>query len=128
MNTLTSIKKDLYIRPTKYFPEVSFKQTGELKITGRLINDHLERFFEPVFSWVETLDVEEVKLELNLEYLNTSGVAFISRLIRTIECNFMVKDIIVKWYFEEDDESHQELGELIQLKRSRSKFKFIVTE
>lgn len=129
MDTLTYIKKeDLFIQATKYYPEVSFKLTGELKITGRLINDHLENFFAPLVKWVKNMEVKSINLDLNLEYLNTSGVSNLNRLIKTIENNTSVSEIIINWHYEEDDEGHLELGEMIQQKRNRSIFRFIPYE
>ena len=121
----TSSTKDiLFIEASNNFPEVAFKPNGELTITGRLINDHVTDFFASLFHWVDVYDGEYINLVVNLEYLNTTGTFHILELVRRIETNKRIKLINFTWHYEEDDEEHLDLGQLIEQGLKRTTFNY----
>ncbi|MBN1118023.1 MAG: SiaC family regulatory phosphoprotein [Bacteroidales bacterium] len=113
-----------FIESSNNFPEVVFKPNGELSISGRLINDHVTDFFSPLFHWVDVFDGEYINLVVRLEYLNTTGTFHILELARRIESNKRVKIINITWHFEEDDEEHLDLGQLIEQGLKRTTFNY----
>ncbi len=115
----------LHIEGTKLLPEIFFKPNGQLRIAGRLINDHLVDFFQPLFLWVDKAACECAQIDIELEYLNTTGVFHIAELIRRIEANTSIKNIEIIWHYEEDDEEHYDLGELIEQRIKRAQFKYM---
>lgn len=115
----------LYIEATKQFPEILFRPDGQLRITGRLINDHLQGFFHPLFLWIDKANCANVQIDIELEYLNTPGSFHLAELIRRIEANKSFKKIEIIWHYEEDDEEHYDLGSFIEHKMKRAKFKFM---
>ncbi|MCK5764004.1 MAG: SiaC family regulatory phosphoprotein, partial [Clostridiales bacterium] len=54
---------------------------------------------------------EITRMDINLEYINSGSSKFLIELLRVLKTNYdLGKDCIVNWYFEEDDESIEELG------------------
>ena len=104
MTTKNLNSETLHINATKLYPEIHFKPNGNLKITGRIISDHLCDFFQPLFEWVENSICHQIKLEIDLEYLNSNGTFILVELFRRMENNSNIKDIEVIWMFEEEDE------------------------
>jgi hypothetical protein len=115
----------IHLKPTKSLPEIVVFSDGTIKITGRLIHDKCRDLFLPIFIWVKGLSCQKVKMEIMLEYINTNGALHLIELIRRIESNESIKEVEVLWHCEEDDETHQELGMMIEEKLSRSHFKLL---
>ena len=115
---------DLRIEGTKSMPSVVFNIDGYLKMEGRFIPDNAVIMFEPLIEWVKRLSAEKVTFDINLEYLNTSASMQLFSLLRRIEENCLVKELVVNWYFEEDDEDHYETGLFFQEKLSRARFNY----
>ena len=124
MDTLIE-NKNLFIEGTKVFPEVDFNASGDLKITGRIISDHMCEHFLPAFQWIEECTCEMIYLEVNLDYLNSNGMFLLLELLRCMENRKEIKDISVMWYYEEEDEEHFELGEIIRQKLNRTRFNYL---
>lgn len=125
MDALLTDHNILHIKPSKILPEVIFKPEGNLKITGRIITDHLCDFFQPLFRWVEACNCEEITLEVKLDYLNSNGTFLLVELLRRMELNTRIEQITVSWLFEVEDEEHYELGDLIKNKLNRTKFRYL---
>lgn len=115
----------LHIKPTKSLPEIVVHSDGNIRITGRLIDDEFQDLFMPLFIWAKGVCCENIRVEIKLEYVNTNGIFHIVELVRRLESNESIKDIEIIWHFEEDDESHCELGKVIEEKLSRSKFRLL---
>jgi hypothetical protein len=115
----------IHLEPTKFLPEIIVLSNGTIKITGRLINDKFHDLFLPLFIWVKGLSCQKVKMEIMLEYINTNGALHLIELIRRIESNESIQEIEIVWHFEADDETHYELGAMIEEKLSRSQFKLL---
>ena len=118
-------ENNLRLEPTGQYPGVDFRSDGNLVIWGRIVSDMLHDFFQPLNTWVENFEYNKIRIELNLEYLTSGGAFMLRDLLLGIENNTKIKDIEIKWYVEEDDEVHYELGELIKEKLVRSSFRFI---
>lgn len=124
MNTLLQ-QQELFIEATRLYPGAEFKNNGELSITGRIISDHLNKFFSPLFEWVEACHCPHIQLDINLDYLNSNGTFLLRDLLRKMEDNPEIKTIRVLWHCEDEDEGHYELGEIIREKLTRAEFKYI---
>lgn len=120
METLT----DLRIEGTKSMPSVTFNINGYLKIEGRLIPDNAVTIFEPLFEWIRRLNADKVIFDINLEYLNTSASMQLFSLLRRLEENCLIKELVVNWYYEADDEDHYDTGLFFQEKLIRIKFNY----
>jgi hypothetical protein len=109
-------KNQLIISPTKCTPEVILDPKGTIKITGRLIPENAEDFFNPIEEWInEYFDNPAgiTCIEIYLEYINSVGTRYLLDLIRKITHIKLLKDnkkFIIKWYYKDEDEDILEKG------------------
>ncbi|PLX13259.1 MAG: hypothetical protein C0597_11940, partial [Marinilabiliales bacterium] len=106
-------------------PEITFLQKGELKISGRSLPEDVHKFYDPLIEWVKKLDVKIVKVDLKLEYLNTSSTKKLLNLLIALDENSSIIDINVNWFYEFDDLEMEDLGEIYKDELTRIKFHFI---
>jgi hypothetical protein len=109
-------KNQLIISTTKCTPEVILDPKGTIKITGRLIPENAEDFFDPIEEWInEYFDnpAAITCIEIYLEYINSVGTRYLLDLIRKITHIKLLKDnkkFIIKWYYKDEDEDILEKG------------------
>lgn len=107
---------DLFLNKTFNSPEVEFiASSGELNIEGRSIPEDPGEFFERLINWLSDyfLDpVETTVMNIKLEYINSGSSKYMLELLRILKVNYVKgKDVLVKWFYEEGDESIEELGQ-----------------
>ena len=56
----------------------------------------------------------EITINFKLEYINTSSSKWILHILKTLQAVKPEAEICVNWYYEEDDESIEEAGEVYQ--------------
>jgi len=111
---------EYHIEKTMNTPEVEFSaEKGYLRIEGRAIPEDPGEFFEAIIDYLTNYYDDSPKelttIEIKLEYINSGSSKFMLEILRIIKQNYdKGKDCIVNWYYEEDDESIQELGEHYQ--------------
>jgi hypothetical protein len=106
--------EDLFIKGTESVPMVSFKTNGEIKLEGRALVEDAFKFFQPLINWVKEFNGDEINIEINLEYFNTSVSKQLLDLFRTIDSNPNNRTVNVKWLYEEGDDEMQESGEIYE--------------
>ena len=111
--------KPLKIDPTFNTPKVDMDpEKGTLLIEGRSIPENPGQFYELIFDWLKEYyeqTVDETLIEIKLEYVNSGSSKYILEFLRTIShFHHAGKSSKVQWYFEEEDESIEELGEHYQ--------------
>lgn len=104
------------IEGTPKTPTIRFDgETGELIIRGRSIPENSIDFYKPVIDWLDKYAdnaKQEVSLNMELEYFNTSSSKCILDIFKKLEAiKKKGKLVIVKWHYEEDDEDMLEAGE-----------------
>lgn len=103
---------DLFIRATTKSPEVNFKASGNLTISGRSFLENTKEFFEPVLEWlIEYImhPAEKTKIDFHFEYFNTSSQLWVFRIAEILyDLARLKKDIEFNWYFKEEE--IEELG------------------
>ncbi len=107
---------NLRIEGTKQTPEIDFDaNTGILKLSGRSIPENTFEFFNPVLNWLDEFSAQapdKVIAKINLEYFNTSSSKYILEILKRLKTVLKDdKDVLVEWYYEEDDEEMMETGE-----------------
>jgi len=106
----------LVISSTKSTPEVILDPAGIIKLSGRLIPENAEFFFNPLDEWMnEYFDdpAEITYIEIYLEYVNSVGTKYLLDLIRRITHFHLRKDtkkFIINWYYKDEDEDILEKG------------------
>jgi hypothetical protein len=90
-------------------------QSGVIEIKGRSIPENSIEFYKPVVDWLEEYasgPAEKTIVNVQLEYFNTSSSKCILDVFKKLEV--LKKDqneVIINWYYEEDDEDMLEAGE-----------------
>lgn len=113
------------VEPTSYLPLVDFSPEGKLKLEGRSIPEDANKLFNPLIDFVDQLAVEQVSLDINLEYFNTASSKKILDMLRHLDANNKVNVIKVNWYFEEGDDDSIETAEIYEELLHRVDFRYI---
>jgi len=97
-------------------PEVKLDASaGSLTMEGRSIPEDPNDFFGDIILHLEKYYQNPkplTKVELKLEYVNSGSSKVLLEILRMIKTQYdKGNDCIVNWYYEEDDESIQELGQ-----------------
>ena len=79
----------------------------------------VHKFFDPVINWVKNLKIETFKVDLKLEYLNTSSTKKILNLLVALDENVNIQDVTVNWYYEFDDLETEIIGSLYHVDSTR---------
>ncbi|HRW62397.1 MAG TPA: DUF1987 domain-containing protein [Bacteroidales bacterium] len=116
---------NIFIQKTDSTPEIDFNVNGNLKIFGRSLPEDVHKFYDPIVYWVNNLEVEHVKIDLKLEYLNTSSTKKILNLLLALEENEKIKSVDINWHYEYDDVEMEELGQIYEDDLRRCKFHYI---
>ncbi len=111
--------EEYFLKKTFNTPEVFFDpENGFLKIEGRAIPEDPGDFFDGIIKHLNEYykDPKDItKVDIKLEYINSGSSKYMLELLRVLKVNYdKGNDCIVNWYYEEDDESIQELGEHYQ--------------
>ena len=104
------------IEGTSKTPTVVFDpETAVMELKGRSIPENSIEFYKPV---VEALDeyakspLDSTKVNVQLEYFNTSSSKCILDLFKKLEgIHNGGKEVVINWFYEEDDEDMLEAGE-----------------
>jgi hypothetical protein len=106
--------KDLIIKETEKTPSVALSTNGVLKIEGRSIPEDAAKFFKPILDWTKEFTTDEIRVDIKLEYFNTSSSKFILEMLRVLENNPENKNILVNWFYEEGDIDVLESGQYFE--------------
>ena len=118
-----------FVRKTFNTPEVYFSpEEGILKIEGRSIPEDPGDFYENIIEMINEYfenPRDLTRIDIKLEYINSGSSKYMLELMRILRRNYNNgSDCLVNWYYEEDDESIQELGQHYQA-TVQIPFKFI---
>lgn len=97
-------------------PNVILDAASEIfEISGRSLPEDVTSFYEPILTWLdEYADSanEKTVFTFKLVYFNTaSSKLLLDILMKLEELYENGKDILIKWYFPDDDEDMEEAGE-----------------
>ncbi len=89
-------------------PEVNFNMiTGMCEISGESFLEETAKFYAPLSDWLKLYTVQIKKpiiFSLKLTYFNTSTSKWILNILNVLqEFNEDGGDVIVNWYYDEDD-------------------------
>jgi len=108
--------ESLLIEGTAKTPNVKFDaDQGLIEIKGRSIPENSIEFYKPLVDWLDSYaksPKSHTKVNIQLEYFNTSSSKCILDVFKKLESIHKASnDIIINWYYEEDDEDMLEAGE-----------------
>lgn len=106
----------LDIRATNDTPKVLLDPENEIfEISGRSLPEDVVSFYQPVLDWLEDYKDEALDLTefvFKYIYFNTATSKLIQEILYKLEeISETGKEVRVIWYYEEDDEDIQDLGE-----------------
>ncbi len=104
------------IEGTPKTPTISLNsETGTIEIKGRSIPENSIEFYKPIVDWLDEYakaPKEKTVVSIQLEYFNTSSSKCILDVFKKLENLKKGKsDVVINWYYEEDDEDMLEAGE-----------------
>ncbi len=108
--------ENIFQEGTAKTPSVNFDfSSGILELKGRSIPENSVEFYKPLNDWIENYGNDprpQTVVDVKLEYFNTSSSKCILDLLKKLEkINQRGTEVLVNWYFEEDDEDMEEAGE-----------------
>lgn len=108
--------ESIVIDGTPKTPSVNFdSESGVLQLRGRSIPENSIEFYKPLVEWLDDYakrPQSKTAVNIQLEYFNTSSSKCLLDLFKKLEVMHKGgNDILVKWYYEEDDEDMLEAGE-----------------
>ena len=90
-------------------------EKGVIEIKGKSIPENSIEFYKPLVEWLDEYAKDpnsKTQVNIQLEYFNTSSSKCILDVFKKLE--EVQKDdneVIINWYYEEDDEDMLEAGE-----------------
>jgi hypothetical protein len=108
--------ENLSIEASKYTPEIKTDyENGEIRIYGSSYPENANEFYQPLSNWITEFCTEGYpKLVVNfyIYYFNTSTSKAFLNLLEVLEkFSLEGKDIVVNWYYTEDDDDSLDSGE-----------------
>jgi hypothetical protein len=107
----------VHIMPTEKTPDIILNPSGNIKITGRSIDENVRKAPEQVMNWIDSylLDpAESTEVIIALEYLNSFNTLILTSILRRLALvNQKSKKLVIKWYIENDDDDLLDRGESI---------------
>jgi len=117
--------------PTDKTPEVLLNPEGIIKIKGRCLILNKTKVAEEIMSWIkEYLDnpAEETTVIIGFEYLNSFGASILISMLREFSKVILKrKKLVIRWYYEGDDDDLLERGKQVSSSLSIP-FEYILTD
>jgi hypothetical protein len=115
---------NLIIESTINTPTVKFGTDGRLLMEGRSLPENVSKFYQPIVEWAAMLTSEVVKMDINLEYINSASAKKILELLKVLDANNNIKEFIVIWHYEKDDEDVLENGQIFEELLRKAVFRY----
>lgn len=116
-------------------PAINFDaETGILSIEGKSFPPDIFAFYDKVLQWLKQYFKQPQKktiLKLKLDYFNTASSKILMDILYMLEEYYNKGvDILIEWYYQDDDEDMQETGEeyaqLVNVPFKNIGYKFII--
>lgn len=108
--------ESLILEGTGDTPKITLdKSNGIFEVSGCSLPEDTSSFFEPIVNWLDTYSKDpndRTVFEFKLEYFNTaSSKMFLEIFSQFEELKASGKEVLVKWYYDEDDEDMEMAGQ-----------------
>ncbi|HEX7494170.1 MAG TPA: DUF1987 domain-containing protein [Bacteroidales bacterium] len=105
------------IAPTNSTPGVFLDPGGSIIIKGRSMNKNAAEFYKQIESWIDIYvhnPADITCVDIYLEYFNGVNSIIFNSLIKKIsKVRLKNKELVINWYYEEDDDDILAQGENI---------------
>ena len=108
---------DYFVPATSCSPEIDFRFSQHiLSIRGESYPENAAAFYGPVIAslkgYLESLDGCSAEINVELKYFNSSSTKILLGLFETLNNSVRAgNDIILNWYYHEEDDTILEFGE-----------------
>jgi len=97
-------------------PNVILDSDNEIfEISGRSLPEDVTAFYEPIIGWLDEYSSSpntKTVFTFKLVYFNTASSKLLLDILMKLEqMHEDGKDVLIRWYYPEDDEDMQEAGE-----------------
>jgi len=116
--------ESILIEATHSTPAINFNIDGRLMIEGRSLPEDVNKFYKPLIEWIVKLTSESVKLDINLEYLNSASSKKLLELLKILDAKSKIESFIINWHYEEGDDDALETGQIFEEVLIRAKFHY----
>lgn len=109
--------ENLHIEATKYTPEIKLDaDIGLLSFSGKSYPENTFDFYQPILEWVNTYFDQKVQkktvIEMDIIYFNSSSSKLFFDFFDILEeAHESGKEIIVRWFYDVENENALEAGE-----------------
>jgi hypothetical protein len=111
------IDEEIHILPTNQTPEFLFNYEGIIKICGRGLYSDEPALSDPIMAWIDGYINNPAKVTyvtIAFEYLNSlSTHVLVSILSKLSQISLRSKRLVVRWYYEVEDENILDRGKYI---------------
>jgi hypothetical protein len=108
---------EIHISRTNQTPEFIFSPDGIIKIVGRGLFIDKPEITDQLISWIDDYLRDPAKVTyvtIAFEYLNSLSTIILVTLLQSLaRINSQSKTLVIKWYYEDDDEEILERGRYI---------------
>ncbi len=109
------IVPDFYVEPTSTTPLIQFDpSTRVLHFEGKSSPENAPKFYEAIHDWFKSDEFNgaSVTVNMSLTYFNTSSCKCLFIIFKKLnEFRSSGMDVLVNWFYEEDDDDMIEAGE-----------------
>lgn len=116
--------ENINLDATNYTPFTTFSVDGNLKLEGRSYPENAAAFYDPLIDFTNYLESKVVRIDINLEYINTASSKKLLHLLQVLDDNESLKKIMVNWHYEEGDEDSVETAEIYEESLDRVEFAY----
>jgi hypothetical protein len=104
------------IKGTDDTPSIVLDKDSEIfEISGRSLPEDVSTFYEPILNWLDEYAENpnsKTVFSFKLVYFNTASSKLLLDILMKLEDLYENgNDVLIKWYYPEDDEDMQEAGE-----------------
>jgi len=117
--------KEIIIEKTASTPAIEFYDDGRMLIEGRSLPEDVGKFYKPLLEWVTALKAETVKVNINLEYLNSASAKKLLEMLKSLDANNNIKNFIINWHYEEGDDDTLETGQIFEELLRKAQFRYL---
>jgi len=106
----------IHYKPDGLKPGVTLDlENNKFLISGKSCPENVVEFYQPVLDWLDeykAVALDKTVFEFRLQYYNTASSKVLFIIMQKLENVFETgKDVLVKWYYPDDDEALAEAGE-----------------
>jgi hypothetical protein len=106
---------EFFISATDYTPEICLSESGDMSFKGKCYPENSFRFYQPVMDWLTTFLAQpklptKIVFSFHLVYFNSSTAKQIFDLFTLLSEQYNRADVVIRWYYDEDNENALEEG------------------